>query len=92
MFSLLNSETLDAFRFVMNCPSARDCNCDLAVQRNRGRLPAGHYELGQAFVQKHSYNEAIAEFHKAIELSGGSVPCSSNLAYADAVSNKRNEA
>ncbi len=52
----------------------------------------GHYELGQAFVQKHSYNEAIAEFHKAIELSGGSVPCASNLAYAYAVSNKRNEA
>jgi TolB-like protein/DNA-binding winged helix-turn-helix (wHTH) protein/Tfp pilus assembly protein PilF len=52
----------------------------------------GHYELGQAFVQKHSYNDAIAEFHKAIELSGGSVPCASNLAYAYAVSNKRNEA
>jgi tetratricopeptide (TPR) repeat protein len=48
----------------------------------------GHYELGQGFVQKHKYNEAIAEFHKAIELSGGSVPCTSNLAYAYAVSNK----
>jgi tetratricopeptide (TPR) repeat protein len=52
----------------------------------------GHYELGQAFVQKRSYNEAIAEFHKAIELSGGSVLCTSNLAYAYAVSNRRNEA
>jgi tetratricopeptide (TPR) repeat protein len=51
-----------------------------------------HYELGQAFVQEHSYNEAIAEFHQAIELSGGSIPCTSNLAYAYAVSNKRNEA
>jgi tetratricopeptide (TPR) repeat protein len=51
-----------------------------------------HYELGQAFVQKHSYNEAIAEFQEAIELSGGSIPCTSNLAYAYAVSNKRNEA
>jgi tetratricopeptide (TPR) repeat protein len=39
-----------------------------------------HYELGQAFVQKHTYNEAIAEFQKAIELSGGSIPCKSNLA------------
>jgi TolB-like protein/DNA-binding winged helix-turn-helix (wHTH) protein/Tfp pilus assembly protein PilF len=52
----------------------------------------GHYELGQALVQEHSYNEAIAEFHKAIELSGGSVPCKANLAYAYAVSNKRSEA
>ena len=51
-----------------------------------------HYELGQAFVQKQSYNEAIAEFQKAIELSGGSTSCISNLAYAYAVSNKRNEA
>ena len=51
-----------------------------------------HYELGQAFVQKRSYNEAIAEFQKAIELSGGSIPSTSNLAYAYAVSNKRTEA
>ena len=51
-----------------------------------------HLELGQAFVQKHSYSEAIAEFQKAIELSGGSIPWTSNLAYAYAVSNKRNEA
>ncbi len=43
-------------------------------------------------MQKHSYNEAIAEFKKAIELSGGSIPCTSNLAYTYAVSNKRNEA
>jgi tetratricopeptide (TPR) repeat protein len=51
-----------------------------------------HYELGQAFVQKRSYNEAIAEFQKAIELSGGSIPSTSNLAYAYAVSNKSTEA
>jgi tetratricopeptide (TPR) repeat protein len=51
-----------------------------------------HYELGQAFVQEHRYNEAITEFRKAIELSGGSTPFISNLAYAYAVSNRRNEA
>jgi TolB-like protein/DNA-binding winged helix-turn-helix (wHTH) protein/Tfp pilus assembly protein PilF len=51
-----------------------------------------HYELGQAFVQKRRYNEAIAEFQKAIELSGGSIPSTSNLAYAYAVSNKSTEA
>ena len=51
-----------------------------------------HYELGQAFVQKHMYNEAIAELQKAIELSAGSTTFRSNLAYAYAVSGKRNEA
>jgi hypothetical protein len=28
-----------------------------------------HYELGQAYVQKHMYNEGIAELQKAIVLS-----------------------
>jgi Flp pilus assembly protein TadD len=51
-----------------------------------------HLELGQAFVQKHSYNEAISEFQKAVELSGGSASCSSNLGYAYALSNQRTEA
>jgi len=46
----------------------------------------------QHFVQKHSYSEAIAEFQKAIELSGGSISARANLAYAYALSNKRNEA
>ena len=43
-------------------------------------------------MQKHSYNEAIAEFQKAIKLSGGSISARANLAYAYALSNKRNEA
>ena len=51
-----------------------------------------HFELGEAFVQKHSYNEAIAEFQKAIELSGGSISARANLAYAYALSNKTNKA
>ena len=51
-----------------------------------------HYELGQSLVQKHSYNEAVAEFKKASELSEGCIPCISNLAYAYALSNKRTEA
>src|SRR5260370_39010653 len=51
-----------------------------------------HYELGQAFVQKHLYKEAITELQKAIVLSGGSTTCTSNLAYAYAVSGMKNEA
>ena len=52
----------------------------------------GHYELGQALVQEQIYGEAIPELQKAIKLSGGSAACTSNLAYAYAVSGKRNEA
>jgi Flp pilus assembly protein TadD len=52
----------------------------------------GHYELGQALVQKHMYDEAIAEFQKAIELSGPSGAFDSNLGYAYAVSGRKKEA
>ena len=51
-----------------------------------------HYELGQALVQKHMYDEAIAEFQRAIELSGHSGAFDSNLAYAYAVSGRKEEA
>ena len=51
-----------------------------------------HYVLGQAFVQRHNYNGAIAELKKAIELSPGSTAFTANLAYAYAVSGRRNEA
>jgi tetratricopeptide (TPR) repeat protein len=51
-----------------------------------------HYELGQAYVQKHMYDEGIAELQKTIVLSGSSTTCTSNLAYAYAVSGKKTEA
>src|SRR5438552_3814010 len=51
-----------------------------------------HYQLGQAFVQKHMHEEAIAEFQRAIELSGGNAAFSSNLAYAYAASGRRAQA
>lgn len=51
-----------------------------------------HYVLGQVFVQKHMYQEAVAELQKAIELSEGSTAFKANLAYAHAVSGRRNEA
>ena len=58
----------------------------------RSNFAIAHYELGQSLVQKHSYNEAVAEFKKASELSEGCIPCISSLAYAYALSNKRTEA
>jgi TolB-like protein/Tfp pilus assembly protein PilF len=51
-----------------------------------------HFELGQAYVQKRMYREAIAELQRAIELSGGNTTFTSNLAYAYAVSGRRDEA
>src|ERR1700676_1339963 len=51
-----------------------------------------HYELGQAFTQKHMHDEAIVEFQRAITLSGHSGAFDSNLAYAYAVSGRREEA
>ena len=52
----------------------------------------GHYELGQAFEQKHMYDEAIAEFQRAIEISGHSAVFDSSLAHAYAVSGRQEEA
>jgi tetratricopeptide (TPR) repeat protein len=51
-----------------------------------------HYELGQVFEQKGMHAEAIAELKEAIELSGASATFSSHLAYAFAVSGRRDEA
>jgi Flp pilus assembly protein TadD len=51
-----------------------------------------HYELGQALAQKHMYDEAIAEFQRAIELAGHSGAFDSNLAYVYAVSGRKEEA
>jgi tetratricopeptide (TPR) repeat protein len=51
-----------------------------------------HYQLGQALVPKHRYSEGIAELETAVKLSGGSPICASNLAYAYAVSGRKDEA
>jgi TolB-like protein/DNA-binding winged helix-turn-helix (wHTH) protein/Tfp pilus assembly protein PilF len=51
-----------------------------------------HYVLGNVFVQQHLYKEGIVELKKAIEASPGSTAFTANLAYAYAVSGKRDEA
>ncbi len=51
-----------------------------------------HYELGQAFERKRMLNEAIGEFQRAIELSGGNEVFDANLAYAYATSGSKEEA
>src|SRR5579863_1480064 len=61
------------------------------INMDRFFAPA-HYVMGATFVQKHRYDEAIAELQKATELSEGSTAFNANLAYAYAVSGRRNEA
>ena len=51
-----------------------------------------HYQLAQALVQKRMYNEAIAELQRAITLSVDNSTFASNLAFAYAVSGKKDEA
>jgi TolB-like protein/DNA-binding winged helix-turn-helix (wHTH) protein/Flp pilus assembly protein TadD len=71
---------------------------DESIQQSRKtmemdpRFAIAHYQLGQAFVQKHMYSEGIAELQKAIGFSGGSRTFRSNLAYAYAISGRRSEA
>jgi TolB-like protein/DNA-binding winged helix-turn-helix (wHTH) protein/Flp pilus assembly protein TadD len=51
-----------------------------------------HNQLGQAYIQKHMFGAAIVELQRAMQLSGGSPTCTSNLARAYAVSGKKDEA
>ncbi|MEP6836871.1 MAG: hypothetical protein ABJA75_02370 [Bradyrhizobium sp.] len=48
--------------------------------------------MGQVLVQTHRLDEAIAEFQKAIEMSGHSGVFDSNLAYAYALAGRKDEA
>jgi TolB-like protein/DNA-binding winged helix-turn-helix (wHTH) protein/Flp pilus assembly protein TadD len=56
------------------------------------RFAVTHYQLGQAFVQKHMYKEGIAELQTAIDFSGGNKTFRSNLAYAYAISGRKSDA
>jgi TolB-like protein/DNA-binding winged helix-turn-helix (wHTH) protein/Tfp pilus assembly protein PilF len=52
----------------------------------------GHYQLGQAYEQKHLHTQAIAEFEVAIVLGGHADAFDANLAYSLAASGHRQEA
>ncbi len=51
-----------------------------------------HYQLAQAFAQKHRFSEAIEEFQKAIALSAGNKTFKSTLAYTYAMSGRKDDA
>jgi serine/threonine protein kinase/Flp pilus assembly protein TadD len=52
----------------------------------------GHYRLGLAYEQKKMYQQAIAEFQKAADLSGGGPAAIAALGHAYAVSGRRSDA
>jgi tetratricopeptide (TPR) repeat protein len=95
LFELRKAESLDPLSLIISADMA-DALCiahlfDEAVQQSKKTLQMdsnfaiGHYELGQAFEQKHMHDEAIAEFQRAIEISGHSGVLDSRLAYVYAV-------
>jgi tetratricopeptide (TPR) repeat protein len=71
---------------------------DESIQQSRKAIEmdpqfgVAHYQLGQAFAQKHMHQQAIAEFQKAIGFSGGNKSFTAGLAYAYAVSGRTSEA
>jgi len=96
------AESLDPLSLIIGADIA-DALCitgafDAAVEQSRKTLEldpgfaVGHYQLGQALVQLRRYDEAIAEFRKAIAISGHSSVFDSNLAYAYALSGRRDDA
>jgi tetratricopeptide (TPR) repeat protein len=87
---IISSDTADVL-FVAHLydESIRQSRKTLDMDPN---FAVAHFEQGQAYVQKRMYREAIAELQRAIELSGGNTTFTSNLAYAYAVSGRRDEA
>src|SRR6266567_616899 len=70
---------------------------DQAIEKCLGTLEMGenfwsHYYLGQAYEQIGRYEEAIAEFKKAIPLSKGNPEAMAALGHAYAVSGQKGEA
>jgi TolB-like protein/DNA-binding winged helix-turn-helix (wHTH) protein/Tfp pilus assembly protein PilF len=99
---LRKAESLDPLSLIISADVA-DALCiarryDESAQQSKKTLEmdpnfaVAHYQLGQALEQKHMHDEAIAEFQRAIELSGHTGAFDSNLAYVYAVSGRKEEA
>jgi TolB-like protein/DNA-binding winged helix-turn-helix (wHTH) protein/Flp pilus assembly protein TadD len=102
LFELKMADTLDPLSLIIGADLA-DALCiarlgDDSIRQSMKTLDidpnfaVGHYELGQAYEQKHLHEKAIAQFHKAIELGGHASAFDSNLAYVLAVSGRKPEA
>jgi TolB-like protein/DNA-binding winged helix-turn-helix (wHTH) protein/Tfp pilus assembly protein PilF len=96
------AENLDPLSLIINADLAELLLIarfsDQSIQQSRKTLDmdpnfaVAHYDLGQALLQKHMYSEAIAELETATKLSADSPICKSTLAYAYAISGRRNDA
>jgi TolB-like protein/DNA-binding winged helix-turn-helix (wHTH) protein/Flp pilus assembly protein TadD len=99
---LREAESLDPLSLIISADVADALSVthqfDEAERQSRKTLrldpnfAVGHYELGQALEQKQLHDQAIAEFQKAIDISGHSGAFDSNLGNAYAVSGRREEA
>jgi tetratricopeptide (TPR) repeat protein len=96
------AESLDPLSLI-NRADVADALCvahlfDDAVQQSEKTLALdpnfgmGHFQLGQALVQKHQYEAAIVEFQKAIELSGHLAAFDANLANAYSLAGQKAQA
>jgi tetratricopeptide (TPR) repeat protein len=102
ILQLTKAQSLDPLSLIISADIA-DALCvarryDEAVQKSKkilemdSNFAIGHYEHGQALVQKDLYHEAIVEFQRAIKLSGHSGAFDSYLGYAYAMSGQKEEA
>ena len=99
---LRKAESLDPLSLIVSADIANALRVarryDEAVQQSEKTLDmdanfaVGHFELGQALVQKQLYDRAIAELQRAIELSGPSGAFESNLAHVYGVLGRKEEA
>jgi tetratricopeptide (TPR) repeat protein len=102
LLELRKAESLDPLSLIISADMADalciDHHYDEAVQQSEKTLQLdqnfaiGHYELGQAFEQKHMHDEAVAEFQKAIDISGHCGVLDSSLAHIYAVLGRKGEA
>jgi tetratricopeptide (TPR) repeat protein len=102
LLELRRAKSLDPLSLIINADIADELSVshhyDEAFEQSQktlhmeGNFAIGHYELGQALVQKHMYDAAITEFQKAIDLSGHSGAFDSYLGYAYAVSGRQEDA
>jgi TolB-like protein/DNA-binding winged helix-turn-helix (wHTH) protein/lipoprotein NlpI len=69
--------------------SVQQCRKTLALDPS---FAVGHFHLGEALVQERQYGPAIAEFQRAIELSGHLAAFDANLAHAYALAGRKADA
>ena len=99
---MTKAENVDPLSLVINADLAELLalahSYDESIQQSRKTIEMdpnfglAHNHLGQAYLQKHMNDGAIAELQEAVKLSSGSPTCIANLARAYAASGKRSEA